>query len=145
MIRYPRAILMAVVSLAVLGCAAEKLPTLYPVAGTVTVDGKPLTSGHVSLTTSSTDQKIGLSTSEIGQDGSYVIYTSDKEGAPLGKYKVTVTPQTMMAAGTDPKAAPTASRVYSDPTKTPLTIDVVEHPGAGAYDLKLKKDLKVKR
>lgn len=145
MIRCQFILMMAVVFGAGSGCTSEKLPPLYPVEGTVTVDGKPLKSGHVSLTTSSTEHKIGLSTSEIGEDGSYVIYTSDKEGAPLGKYKVTVTPQTMMTPGTDPKAMTTISRVYSDATQTPLTIEVVEHPSAGAYDLKLKKDDQIKK
>ena len=128
--RYPQLISVAVVCCGVLGCASEKLPPLHPVEGRVTIDGKPLTSGHVSLTSSSTEYKIGILASEIGEDGTYAIGTTDKDGAPLGKYKVTVTPRTMMAPGANSRNDD-VGRIYADATNA-SRIEVVASPGAGA-------------
>lgn len=53
--------------------------------------------------------------------------------AAAGKYKVTVTP---------PKGFATQrmyNSSYTNQKKTPLAIEVVASPAAGAYDLKLKR------
>jgi len=90
----------------------------------------------------------------IGSDGSYKIQTNGKPGAPLGKYKVTVSvlsgggdsaaeadPANMKAGATGgPKeqAKPYNPR-FESPSDTPLTIDVTASPSPGAYDLKLTR------
>jgi len=136
----PRLVCLLAVAYAcfVPGCSKESIK-LAPVAGKVTVAGQPLTSGQVTLTAVSTDGKaLGLISGNIESDGSYKIRTNNKDGAPLGKYKVTVTPS--MMPSTDQKGpAVSFSRAYMDPSKTRLTIEVIDNPEPGRYDLKLSK------
>jgi len=134
----------------VLGCTGKKDVSLAPVTGKVTLDGKPLTSGSVSLIPdvplgnegaqeASKMQTIGLSGGEIKSDGTYTISTAGKEGAPLGKYKVRVLPP--MTEPSQSKEAPKLRfrQDYTDANKTPLKYEVVSSPEAGRYDLKLTK------
>jgi hypothetical protein len=126
--------------LVVAGCG--KSVTLAPVSGMVTVDGQALTAGQVSLipqgATEPTSGKSNLSAGTIDSSGKYTIYTDGRSGAPLGKYKVVVTPSMMPSAGKE--APPRAFNTkYSDRTKTDLEIEVIEKAQAGKYDLKLSK------
>jgi hypothetical protein len=132
------ACLVACASL-VTGCAKESVK-LAPVAGKVTVGGQPVTSGQVSLIPLSKEEKTpGLMTGTIDSSGNYKILTAGKDGAPLGKYKVTVTPA-MRAAPADKKApAMSYSQVFMDANKSTLTIEVVDNPPPGKYDLKLTR------
>src|SRR5438045_3467653 len=96
------------------GCDnSPKLPPMAPVSGKVTMDSKPVTSGNVSLLPQSTDNKAGLSAGQIGEDGSYTIFTAGKEGAPLGKYKVTVTPSMVPQSGAGGMPKATFNQKYS--------------------------------
>jgi hypothetical protein len=123
-----------------LGCRSSQAPQ-FPVRGKVTVDGQAVPGGNVSLIPQPppTDGKsAGFSAGQIDSSGNYIIYTGGKEGAPLGKYKVTVTPPMMPSS--DGKPPTTAyNRDFSDPAKTTLVIEVVASPGAGAYNLELTK------
>lgn len=132
----------------VLGCGKDN--PMSSVSGKVTVDGKPLSGGSVSfipdvppgeegIKEASKAATSGLSAGSIGSDGTYKIYTAGKEGAPLGKYKVTVSPR--MAPPPDATEAPPLEfdKKYSDAQKTPLRKEVVASPKAGDYDLKLTK------
>ena len=76
------------------GCFGPPLPTLNPVKGTVTVDGKPVTSGQVSFFAEVVDEKTKFAppSGTIDANGNYELFTEGKAGAPLGKFKVTVTP-----------------------------------------------------
>jgi hypothetical protein len=130
------------------GCG-QKEASLTPVAGKVTVDGAPLSSGSVSLIpdvsveagakTASNEIPGGMSGGEIKSDGTYKIYTGGKEGAPLGKYKVRVIPP--VTAPKDDKETPNIGfdKKYTDAHNTPLHFEVVKNAEAGHYDLKLKK------
>jgi hypothetical protein len=131
------------------GCGG-KLPSMTPVSGKVTINGQSLTGGQVSLIPDiphpneegakpSETQTAGLSAGQIGSDGTYKIFTAGKEGAPLGKYKVTVTPS-MIPSG-DAKTAPASgfNPKYSDARNTPLRIEVVANSEPSKYDLKLTK------
>jgi hypothetical protein len=121
------------------GCKKESAK-LVPVAGKVTLKGQPITAGQVSLIPLSKDEKTaGISSGAIDSDGSYKILTNGKDGAPLGKYRVTVTPPMMPAP--EGKKGPMVpfNKAYMNTTNTPLEIEVVASPVAGAYDLKLTK------
>jgi hypothetical protein len=145
------AILVVLVAIGLAPGCGKKLPPMTPVSGKVTVDGQPVTAGQVSLVSDvgmPTQEKktegqdstlaVGPSVGQIGSDGTYKVFTSGKEGAPLGKYKVTVTPPMMPSA--DNKApAGNYSRKYSDSKNTPLKIEVIANAPPGAYDLKLTK------
>ncbi|HEY7314209.1 MAG TPA: hypothetical protein VH643_32960 [Gemmataceae bacterium] len=128
------------------GCG-KKLPPMAPISGKVTVDGQPVSSGQVvfvpDVKVVGADKPIeqstaGLSAGQIA-DGEYKISTSGKDGAPVGKYKVIVTPS-MMPTG-DAKKMPASgfNKAYSDPNQTPLKFEVVASPEPGRYDLKLRK------
>lgn len=129
-----------------LGCAgSDNLPRMAPVSGVVTLDGQPLTSGQVVLLPE-VENKAGLSAATIENDGTFQIHTAGHEGAPLGKYKVAVTPSMVpsaaMAANSKPKTGMPKGGFaprYSDQKNTPLRVEVSENPKPGAYDLKLTK------
>ena len=123
------------------GCSSDPpLPPLFPVTGTVTVDGVPLTSGNVSLVPVVVEEGKTAAASSSGQidgSGNYTIFTGGHAGAPQGKFKVGVTPSMVPQEGVKgmPKA-PFHDR-FRDPNKSQLSIDVV--PGGGPYDLQLLK------
>jgi len=124
-----------------LGCG-EKLPPLAPVKGKVFLpDGKPLTSGQVSFVRETVDPDVKLppSSGTIDSDGNYEIKTGGNSGAPLAKYKVTVTPDMSKGGMEQPKGEPLYDQKYKESTKTPFKFEVVESPEAGRYDLKLTK------
>lgn len=129
----------------VAGCGKPAAPVVS-VSGKVTVAGKSLTAGQVTFhpdvgtsppKVKSKTPRGGPSMGEI-KDGTYTIYTGGKSGAPLGKYKVTVTAPTMPA----PEGKEPVSEIpekYSNLVDTPLKIEVVADPKPGQYDLTLTK------
>lgn len=142
-------VILAVAGL-VLGCGKEGGRSLASVSGKVTVDGKPLSGGHVTflpdvaigpegLKEASKMKTTGASVGEIGPDGTYKIYTGGKEGAPLGKYKVTVSPSMVPAPDATGAPATGFDKKYSDAHDTPLRKEVVASAKPGDYDLKLTK------
>jgi hypothetical protein len=122
------------------------------VSGKVTLKNAPLTGGNVTFVPDeSKGNKSKFSPGgQIGSDGTFTLTTEGKSGAPLGWYKVTVfasTPGMGGPATVDPtpgKVAPLnpAGAVHVDPkyqdaAKTPVSLEVVASPGAGAYDVKI--------
>ena len=145
------ALLGLCVLLALAGCGKGDLK-LVPVEGKVTVGGKSLTSGIVtySLEGEPEGSKKVAPIGTIGPDGSYKLTTNGKEGAPVGRYKVTIS--TKMPPGSDvpditggggkkPPPLETSSvkidSRYSSLKTTPLKVEVSEKPPSGEYDLKL--------
>jgi len=127
------------------------VPDNVPVSGKVMLDGQPLAGGQVSYVPFDKDQATsGMSAGQIDPSGGYVIYTGGKEGAPPGRYKVTVTPSMTMAgdhkddkSAKDPKAMMASmmpfNTKFSDPARTTLVITVSKDAPPGTYDLKLTK------
>jgi hypothetical protein len=78
---------------------------------------------------------------KIDANGQYTIRTAGKEGAPVGKYKVTVLYLPKDPAVIGKKGLPTVpfNKKFADPRMTTLKIEVTETPSPGAYDLKLTK------
>lgn len=128
--------------LATAGCGDSNIGDVAPVSGKVSVGGKPLTGGVITFVPDSTKGGGEYSPSgSIGPDGTYTLSTSgrgDAEagGAPLGHYKVIILTQFPgMTAATPPtKIDPK----YSNPSKTPLSVEVTEDATAGAYDFDIK-------
>jgi hypothetical protein len=110
-----------------------------PVSGKVTVDDKPVTAGQVSFFAADEKVGAGLCAGTIGANGEYKVFSEGKTGAPLGKYKVTVTPSMVPPTGGGAAPATPYNSKYSDSKATPLSLEVVSSPAAGAYDLKLTK------
>jgi hypothetical protein len=114
-----------------------------PVSGKVTLDNQPLTGGQVTLVPTTTPEKADAAAvfmvGTIDSSGTYKISTGGKDGAPVGKYKVTVNPP-MMPMSPDAKGPSLDfDKQYTDAKTTPLEITVSDSPAAGAYDLKLTK------
>ena len=133
----PRCCLLALFA-AVVGCNPSGTP-LAPVKGKVTVDGQPVTSGQVSFIPLDAKDAAGLSAGTIDSNGEYTISTEGKSGAPLGKYKVTVTPSMVPVQGATTAPSAPFNAQYRDPKKTTLNKEVVNNAAPGAYDLQLSK------
>jgi hypothetical protein len=118
------------------GCGGGKSSaTLATVRGKVTVDGQPLTSGHVTLHPSVGEPAGGGSMSgQISSSGEYTIHTDGREGAPPGNYKITVHPSMVPTGGKEMPKTPFDPK-YSDPNTTTLRYQVVTTAAPGTYDL----------
>jgi hypothetical protein len=123
------------------GCGSDG-SKLNPVSGKVTVDGKPLTKGDVTLKPNA--DKGNTYTEEvrgkIDAEGNYKIFMratkpgEQREGAPLGWYKVAVS--AMTKDPNDPYNFPNLiAERYINYSTSGLELEVVENPAAGAYDL----------
>jgi hypothetical protein len=120
------------------GCGGLKL---VPVSGKVTRDGQSLSGAAVSFVPdASKGNNVRVSCmGRIGADGRYeltsngITRSETGKGAPPGWYKVTLV--------TTLPGAPeiTVNPKYLDADKTPLSIEVVENPEPGRYDIKLEK------
>jgi hypothetical protein len=132
---------LALVCAILTSCGAkEENLTLLPVSGTVTVDGKTLPMGTVYY---QPDESKGNKSTKgisghIQEDGSYKLITvtsgGNKEGAPVGWYKVTVNVGPPTTEEQKNLKVPTISETYKRPKTTTLLIEVKQ---GGSYDLKL--------
>lgn len=123
------------------GCSEAPKSNLVPVEGRVTLDGKPLTSGSVSLRPESKgtwDQPTGPI---AGEDGHYTIYTNGQRGAPPGAYRVVIfaTESGKTSSGAAHPGMPKSviPKRYNDPQSTPLRVQVGASSGPAAFDLEL--------
>ncbi len=130
--------LLAAVVVATVGC--NRHPS--SVAGSVTLDGKPLPTGVIMLTPA----RSGPSAyGAIAADGSYRLQTGAAKGLEPGEYIVTVAanePPPAGSAGGEGRAAEAIRPLmtppeYSDVKTSPLRITV--KPGSQTVDLELKK------
>jgi hypothetical protein len=120
------------------------------VAGRVTIDNTPLTAKSTVVLFMPDASKGNTSpfepTGTVDADGNYTLKTKGKNGAPPGWYKVVVTahegplPQHPQSPQ---KHRPTVKTLvparYGQEKTSDLSIEVVENPMPGAYDLKLTK------
>ncbi len=134
--------LCGIICVSICGCAGGGTEKLAPVAGKVTVNGAPLTSGGVTFRPDAErgnlTQHIPVGT--IDADGRYDLMSATKKGAPLGWYRVAVSAQEPI----DPKNpyAPPKHLVnprFSDPATSGLAVEVTAHAAPGAYDLEATK------
>ena len=123
----------------VAGCDSSGTGRLFPVAGKVTVDGKPLAMG--SLVFKPDAAKGNTSTFEpsgtIANDGSYTLFTKEKRRTGRlvqgGHRRAEASPD-------DPYAMKSlVPERYNDAETSGLTMEIVATPAADAYDLKLAK------
>jgi hypothetical protein len=144
-----RPVLVLLSFVLICGCGGSG-EVLYPVEGRVLKDGVPIqpATGFVVLkpeagpNTEGSPEPAGA----IEADGSFVVYTNDRPGAPPGRYRVVVTasgPTKKPSANQShqrPMAQPLVPAKYSQPDATPLLIEVVADPADDAYDLKITNE-----
>ncbi len=116
------------------GCGeTSTMPKTVEVAGTVTVNGKPLTEGMINFSSSSTGD---AANAKIGPDGRFLF----GNGVLPGTYRVTITPQgsdTPPAPGvTPPSLNLEIPSKYTDVTSTDLKAVVA--PGSDDFTFDLK-------
>lgn len=120
------------------GCGESESLEFVPVTGKVTVNGKPLTAGIVFFVPdSSKGNTVKVNPQgRLSPEGTYELSTDQGSGAPPGSYKVTITTQ---SPGLDMKSSVKLDQKYASATTTPLAVEVVESPSAGAYDFAIKQ------
>lgn len=143
-------VLFALLSmLAASGCGdSSGVGRTFPVVGKVTLNEVPLKAKNA-IVLFKPDAERGNSSpfepsSTVEEDGTYTLTTKGKKGAPPGWYKVIV-----IARDDAPpqhpknlkKNRPVAKSLlppkYGEAKTSDLSIEVVERPAPGAYDLKL--------
>lgn len=135
---------VALAALAISGCWGDDDEPLYPVAGRVSFAGRPLSSGTVSFRPDAARGNASLHqpTGAIDSQGHYEVFTTGREGAPAGWYKVVVFAHEPLSVSTGAHPAMPKSIIperYNHPVKTPLSLEVKPHADANSYDLRLEK------
>ena len=127
---------LAIVMLGNLGCGSGS--NLQKVSGKVTVDGTPLAKGSVRFIPDKTrGNTAGVEpVAQIAADGTYTLATNGKSGAPLGWYKVSLDATEVADSARAKQAKLLISPRFHSPETTPLSVEVISSPEAGAYDLK---------
>jgi hypothetical protein len=123
------------------GCAGRGEQFL-PVRGKVTLNGKPLTFGAVSFRPDAArgNRSQHHPTGRI-EGGQFELHTLRRKGAPPGWYKVLVFADENQESGPLHPALPRwATDVkYTREETTDLSVEVVDKPAPGAYDLTLTR------
>jgi hypothetical protein len=135
--------LVPILFVAAFGCNREE--PLYPVEGVVTIDGKPLVGGPRSYVVFQPDRSKGNGNphepkSTIDADGRYKLTTVAREGARAGWYKVRVDAAEVVDIANPYVTKWLVPKKYVDFGTSGLTIEVVEKPEAGRYDLRIAKE-----
>jgi len=113
------------------------------VSGTVTLDGQPLNGGFLVFTPDTAKGNTAkISCTSPVKKGRYDLETngitrSDSgPGVPPGWYKVTL--RTLnLGTKKHPQAPINVHEKYKSVEKTPLSVEVKDHPEAGVYDFKM--------
>jgi hypothetical protein len=125
--------LAALVPLA--GCSQY---TYVPVTGKVTLkNNQPVTIGTVVFVPDKDNTLRVSAKGKINPDGTYELSTEGRSGVPIGSYIACVRAPMRKVGGKDPPPIPFSMK-YFDANESPLKIEVVANPAAGAYDLVLK-------
>jgi len=122
------------------GCDSSPL---LPVAGQVTLDGQPLTTGFVVFHPLDGEAIPArqLPRGEIDREGKYHLTSGVKPGAPPGRYRVVVVAQDRERRAPNPRSAvhpeplPLVDRKYFDAGRTPLEAEVRADAPVDAYYL----------
>ena len=124
------------------GCRKPPALELVPVVGKVTLAGRPLPGGAVSLRPEQGSAAGHHPTGRIEPGGIFTIFTSKQPGCPPGTYKVLVfaTADALDKPGAAHPGLPKSivPKQYGQLETTPLVLEVAADRDAGSYDLKLE-------
>jgi len=140
------AVLAAFGSMLMIGCGA-KGPKRVPAIGSVTLDGQPLNAGTLYFNPdSSKGNDAKVSCSSPVRDGKFKMYTSailgseSGPGAPPGWYRVTLRCNLPGAPPVFPgQPVVEVDPKFLDAAKTPLSVELVDSPQGGSFELVLTK------
>lgn len=141
--------LVSFLLLATLGCGGSDRVRVYPVSGTVTLDGQPMKGGG-SIAFFPTGKQVGKTPGgEIDDSGNYVLNTyGEADGAMAGPFRVVISQVTANEPEPTPDGTPPPQQsnalpakdfiplIYSDAQNSPLTATVDESPNEINFDLK---------
>jgi len=116
--------------LVVSGCSGSPEPT-YPVEGTVSLDGKPMTRGTVLFepVAAGTDGKVHSARAAIAGDGSYRLSTfGEYDGAVAGRHRAVVLAGSANPENTGGKPEPVFPVKYSSTRTSGLEYEVKPEP-----------------
>ncbi len=142
-VKHYRVLIVGLALLLSAGCGGgSDGPGLVDVEGTVTMDGKPLANATVFF--SPAGEGVGGTSPSFGktdEDGEYFLqYSISKDGAIVGKYKVSISTHAEADEDDGTKAQrETVPAKYN--VNTELEVEVTK--GGGPYDFSLKSDGKV--
>lgn len=119
--------LLFVITLTLLGCGKAG-PSLVPVTGSVTVDGKPANGATVIFHPTDKEQKL-IPAASTDDGGKFKLATSTKVGAPVGSYDITV-------IWPDPSVQPSPAEKLSGTGPTPPDLLGGKYAKKGASGLK---------
>jgi hypothetical protein len=131
-------VVLSLCCLLMAGCG--KKVALLPVAGTVTLNGQPLSKGRVTFMPDLAQGNLAQSaaTGRI-ERGSYQMLTFEQLGAPPGRYKVIIENAFLENDPPLPTKKSAIPSKYRYLRTTDLVVEVVANPKPGAYDLKLHR------
>jgi hypothetical protein len=132
-----------------LGCDKSEIGPIYPVRGTIRLNGEPLAAKSAAVLFKPDTARGNTSAFEpsgtVDEAGQYQLMTQGKHGAPPGWYKVIVaaynsSPEHRKSARPGrPVVTSVVPAKYGRAETTPLSIEVVAEAASDAYELKLSK------
>lgn len=133
----------ALVFASVMGCGNGGEGKLVPVRGRVMLGDKPLTTGVVIFRPDAARGNTSRQEprGQIDAEGGYKLKTAQSDGAVPGWYKIGIIASQPSVDPKNPYAYPKSliPRIYNDPERSGLTVEVVEKPNPGAYDVTISK------
>ncbi len=96
-----KAFLLGLAILVLGGCGPQgpDLGPFGPVSGKVTYQGKPVAKGMITFSSPQSGQS---ATANLNSDGTYVMELNDRNGLPVGTYKICIRPPLTAKNETDP-------------------------------------------
>jgi len=133
-----RLLTLAVLSLCFLGCSGgpDDAPETIPVTGTVTLDGAPLSDARVTFIPDGSGQ---AASGPTDAEGKFTLKTNGLDGAPAGKYKVSVSssaPEPMPGVDDEESSQSAIPAKYSNADESGFTADVSAGSNDFTFDLK---------
>lgn len=123
------------------GSKAPELPPTFPVRGRLLIGGAPAAGAMLVFHPQGVDRSAPRPKAYADAQGRYVLTTfAAGDGAPVGKYRVTVELRQLVRRGEDTELGPNqAAEKYGRVTSTTLAAKVGETPAANHFDFSIER------